>query len=62
VIWYERSIAADADVVDAEFLVRFAEAQSQTGNVAAARDSLLKALAIDPLHRGARTVLRRLPR
>jgi tetratricopeptide (TPR) repeat protein len=59
--WFERAMAADADIVDSGILVRFAEAQSQTGNVVAARDSAAKALALDPGNRGARALLRRLP-
>jgi tetratricopeptide (TPR) repeat protein len=59
--WFERATAADAGVTDAVFLVRFAEAQSQAGDVAGARENLQRALALDPGNRAARVLLRRLP-
>jgi predicted Zn-dependent protease len=58
--WFERATAADAGVADAVFLVRFAEAQSQAGNVTGARENLRKALALDPGNRAARVLFRRL--
>lgn len=60
VSWFERSVAADSGVVDADFLVRVAEAQWQSGNPVAARESATKALALDPAHRTARALLRKL--
>jgi tetratricopeptide (TPR) repeat protein len=61
VTWFGRAAAADPGQVDAAFLVRFADAQWKTGDPAGARDSLTKALALEPGHRGARALLRRLP-
>ncbi len=62
VAWFQRAIDADAQLVDAAFLVRFAEAQWRAGNPAGARDTIAKALEKEPQHRGARALLRRMPR
>jgi tetratricopeptide (TPR) repeat protein len=59
---FQRSIAADSAIVDADLLVDLAGAQWQTGDAAAARASVSKALAIEPSNRAARALLRRLPR
>jgi tetratricopeptide (TPR) repeat protein len=62
VSWYERSSTADPTIVDADFLVGFADAQWRAGNPAGARESVARALALDPAHRAARALLRRLPK
>jgi tetratricopeptide (TPR) repeat protein len=59
---FERSREADSAIVDADWLVNFGEAQWQSGDAAAARESASKALALEPGNRSARALLRRLPR
>jgi tetratricopeptide (TPR) repeat protein len=58
VTWYQR--AAGASTLDAASLVRFADAQSRTGRMNAARLTLEKALAIDPALPEALQLRRRL--
>lgn len=60
--WFERASGTDPAVIDADFLVRLAEAQAQTGDTAGARENATKALGMDPANRAARALLRRLPR
>lgn len=62
VTWFGRAAAADPANADAAFLVRFADAQWKTGDPAGARETLTKALALEPDHRTARSLLRRLAR
>lgn len=56
--WYERAGAMTA--LDAAVLVRLADAQLRTGDAAAARDTIAKALEKDPLNRAALQLQRRL--
>ena len=60
VTWFGRAAATDPASVDAAFLVRFADAQWKTGDAAGAREGLTKALGLEPDHRAARSLLRRL--
>ena len=55
--WFERAAAADPARVDAAFLVRLADAQWRSGDLAGARGSATRALEREPENRAARALL-----
>jgi tetratricopeptide (TPR) repeat protein len=58
ITWYQRAVSAGH--ADAALFARLGEAQFKTGDLAAARASLTRALDLDPLDRTARALQRRL--